>query len=209
MSPLVIQNDDASRRLVRDYGIKGRVPVLLDEIIVPTADIGDFAGSSPYESRIVAADVQQQAAAGAGTYGGLIITPGLTNVSVVEKVRFTNVTGAAQLFFFKLFRPADVAAVTVVSTSPAVVLNGVMRTTGFAPAAPITSSIFHHTATNLGADFGFIYVPDVNNVEYVFPRGMVLDGSDPLGPISLCVQTASANQQTPWMGFHATVYSIK
>lgn len=208
MSPLIIQNDDASQRLVRQYGIRGRVPVLLDEIIVPTSDIGDFAGRSPWESRVIAADNQYQAAAGAGTYGGLYITPGASGIFVVEQLICENATGVNQRLLLQLFTPASVATVTTTGTSAAVQLNGQILPSGFGQQAPVQSSVFHHTGHAAGAAFGNLF-NTTGTLIYTFPRGMMLDGSGPHGPTRLAIQSYSANQATPNIGFVGSFYAVK
>lgn len=201
-----IQNASVSRGLVAQFGLRGRSIFALDEVVVPTRDVGDFNGASPFEDRILAADSVYLAAQGVGTYTGVIITPGVGTIAVIHHLRFVNTVGSG-IVKVKVFRPADSAAVTVVVTSPAAQLNGVMGPTGLAPQAPITSRTFHHTNTTLGADIESVYsIINGADVTLDFPRGVVLDGDDPAGPISLVAQLDVANQMSPRFGFYATIY---
>lgn len=203
--PRQIQRTDPSRSLERHFGLKGHIGISLDEVAVPVALLGDFAGRSPYEARGLVGDVQQQVAGGPGTLTGMLITPGAGTLLVVEGLKLVNESGASHNPIWKVLRPVDVAAVTVTGTSPSVLLNGQVRATGFAPQGVATSSVFHHTA-QVGADFGRSWVSNGQEVNLELPRGIVLDGTDPDGPISLGFMVQSVNTASPWLSWLATEY---
>ena len=205
-----IQQVDAAQRLLAQFGLRGQLLFALDETIVPVCDVGDFAGSSPWEvQRTLASDTLVKGASGAGTYNGIYITPNAGTIAVIERLRVSNDAGAQSLKV-KVFRPADVATVTTVTGSPAAQLNGRMLSTGFAPQAPITGTTFHHTDHVQGADFDWMQIWSAANhphdTELPFPRGVILDGDDPLGPISLAIQSTAANVSTPHISYYATIY---
>lgn len=208
--PLTIQDDKASGELARQFGLKGRVQTALDEIIVPVTIVGDFAGRSPYAPRGLVADSQTAGASGVGRNGGLFIAPAPGTVLVVEYLKFLNTTGVTQTLEIRVARPADVAAATIIGTSASVSLNGRMRTTGFAPQGMATSSTFHNAGAAVGALFDRVYSHSSDrNLKLRFPRGVILDGSDPLGPIRLAVVSTTANQATPYVSWYGTEYVVR
>lgn len=210
MSPLVIQGDDASQQLVDQFGVKGRVPIMLDEIVVPTTDIGDFAGLSPYTRRRTGGDVLQPPAGGAAAYGGAYITPAPGSKLVVESVTLSNDTGVNLNVRFMLYTPANLAAVTLVGAATAVPrFNGRMRASGLIDSLAATDGIYHHTTVALGALFGMVYSISGQDRTFFLPRGIVLDGLDPAGPIRLAIQVATLNQVGPRINFTCVEYLAK
>ena len=206
--PRTIQRPEASEGLRNQFDIKGRIATSLDEIIVPTVDVGDFEGSSPFAQRGLVGDAHVSAAAGAARYSGIYITPGAGTILVIHHLRFANVTGVLQDISIGVMRPADVAAVTTTLTSPTVSLNGVMRTTGFAPQGIATMSTFHHSAVAIVTIMDRVASASSFNNDNVYERGVILDGRDPAGPIRLAAITTTLNQGTPWISFYGTEYPV-
>lgn len=203
-----VQNSDASRALEDQFDLRGHVGIQLDEIGVPVVDMGDFAGASPFEKRWIVADTQLSGAAGAATYAGVFITPAVNTVLVIHHINLANATGANVTGWVKLFRPADVAACTVVSTDACARLNGHMQQSGFAQQGAATSSVWHHTTTTLGANFHRILAVNGRSNDFPFLRGIILDGRDPLGPIRLALQHGTLNTTFPITNWYATEYHL-
>ena len=186
-----IQNHEASSGLVSQFGLRGRSAFGLDEVIVPTADVGDFEGSSPWEARVLAGDIQQ-ATAVAVNHAGLVIIPAPGVIAVVEALNVHGV-GTVKTVDLKIFRPVDLAAVTTISTSVAARLNGRMLSTGFAQQASTRSTIVRHTDLLDGALFQSIKCNVQETEAAMLPRGFVLDGTDPNGPVMLAVFDRAQN----------------
>lgn len=196
--PLVIQNDESSTRLQKQFRVVGRTPVVLDEVIVPVTEIGDFDGKNPWEARVLAGDAVSSPAGGATKYSGVLVTPAPGKVVVVEMFATRNITASTRQYNLKLFRPADRAAVTVTAANQAIVrLNGKMLTTGFAQQASSTYDLFNHTTVTIGADIEIMSTNGGVTQSFFLRRGVVLDGTDPRGPISLAVMLATLNEALP------------
>lgn len=204
-----IQNAESSERLRNQFGLKGHVGTSLDEIIVPTADVGDYAGKSPWEKRRVGGDSLTSVAGGAGRFSYVLITPGVSTKLVVENVRIINPTGVSQVLEVRLFRPADVLG-TVTLTTRAGVWNEPISPAAFIPQLSAIERTIHHTTTAIGAIIARIYShTSSHNLEWPLARGVVLDGSDPLGPISLGIMTTTVNQGTPYVDWQGSEYVVR
>ena len=189
-----IQNADAAQGLEEQFGLRGKIGVALDEIVVPVVNVGDFDGRSPYEpARRLGGDIRTSAAAGALTFAGILITPGPNTLLALEVIAPENLSGTTHRYEIKLFRPTDIAAVTVVAASAMARWDGRMRATGFAPQMACTTTTFHHTTLGIGAACATHDSFNGNPLSADIGRGFMLDGTDPLGPISVAVMTQIAN----------------
>jgi len=203
-----IQNADSAERLRNQYGLKGRVQVSLDELIVPTADVGDFAGKSPFErnSRIQGGDTAVMVASGAARYGYVCITPGPGTLLVVEGIVLSYPT-ASHRVELRLMTPANVQGTTTGTIStyawnrpifPAALLERMVATT----------RTIHHTAIT-GARIASYLTSTLHNAAVDLGRGVVLDGTDPVGPLSLGIWTTSLNTQTPYINWVGSEYKVR
>lgn len=203
--PIQIQNADSSERLRNAFGLKGHVSTSLDEIIVPTADVGDYDGKSPWEARRIGGDTLEVVAAGVGRYGYVVITPGAGTKLVVESITCVNLTGASVVMSLKLFRPADVQGTTTLTT-PAGCWNLPISPAAFIPQMAAFSRTIHHNVLGIGAVIQEMYSVNTQTHDFRIPRGIVLDGTDPLGPISVGVMCNTANALTPKIGWTGAEY---
>lgn len=198
----------ASQALERQFALRGHVGIQLDEVAVPVALMGDFAGKGPFETRVLGGDAVTSPAGGVGTYAGVLVTPGAGTICVVEAMYVRNNSGGTQIAVVKLMRPADVAAVNVTSANQAIGRwNGQILSTGFISQTAATYSLYDHTALNVGGDIGELVVLNANMGDVRLPRGVVLDGTDPAGPISLSLLNRTANQAI-LVGFAFTEYHV-
>lgn len=209
--PTKLTNSDASRALEAEYGTKGRLVVLgLDEVVVPVAEPADHAGRSPWASRYPGAQQRSQAAAGAGRFSGVAITPGGNTILVVDKVALDNVTGAnvGMNICFVTEATLQGGAVTLVGSAGLVQLNGLVQPGGGIFRLMALSRNFHANAALNVHMFDFHYSVNLSRTEIVFPRGIVLDGRDAHAdaPISLIVQANVANTATPTVIAYGTEY---
>lgn len=185
----------AAQALERQFALRGSIGLALDEVIVPTDEVGDFAGRSPYQGaqRKLGSDTVVSPAGGAAQYSGVLITPGAGAVLVVEALWAPFASHQQQ--HLKLFRPVDVAAVNVTSASQAIArIDGRMRATGFIEQISATYSLFDHTTLVIGGAIGsWRTVANWTGAYPGLPRGIVLDGTDPAGPISLAIMRDALN----------------
>jgi hypothetical protein len=201
-----IQNHDAATGLVSQFGLRGRSIFSLDEIIVPTRDIGDFAGRSPFEPRVVGGDFVNVAAVVA-RYSGLAIIPAPGTLLAVESLYLLGVGGASRANV-QVMRPADIAATNVISANQAVgQWNGLTRSTGFAPQASHVWTSFDAASASPGGSWGQFVTPTNDTREWpgLAARPVVLDGDDPAGPLALAVIVTTANVRLD-VGWQATEY---
>lgn len=198
-----IQDPQAAQALERQYGLRGAISLLLDEVVVPTSVVGDFAGSSPWETRRTGMDMQTSPAGGVGIYSGYLIQPGANTVLVVEDVR--SEYSSTDPHVWKLMRPVDVAAITVVATSAVAQTNGRVLSTGFLPQLAATASIVTHNSLVIGGEIYRTRGPNIQQLGVAIKRGIVLDGRDPAGLGGLLVLCQAANLQMR-AGVHVTEY---
>lgn len=203
--PAPIQTPDASQGLEQEFGLRGKVNLALDEIVVPVRDVSDGAGSSPWIRRKTCADAQRVIAAGAGTFVFYAIRPGAGTVLVVEAITWL-VGGTTMLM--KLFRPVDLAAVTTTATGAVAQTNGIIRSTGFLPSVACNAILGHHTTTTIGAAIHQMNWTAGQTQLWEFKRGITLDGRDPAGASALVIMIGAANVEFT-AGFFGTEYTGK
>lgn len=201
-----IQKSDVSQGLVDQFGLRGRSIFNLDEVVVPTRDVGDFNGASPYEARVIGGDFVNVAAV-VGRYSGLAIIPAAGTVLVVESMYIVGVA-SSQRAYVLVMRPADIAAVNVISGNQAVGRwNGVMLSTGFAPQASHVWTSFDAASATPGGIWGQLVAPNNEQTPWlgVARRPVVLDGDDPAGPLAVAFVNVGANLRLD-VGWQATEY---
>lgn len=196
----------ASQALERQFALRGHVGIQIDEVAVPVAVMGDFAGASPYEERVVGGDYVQSPPVVA-RFSGVLINGARGVITVVESLYLVGV--AAARAYVLLFRPVDVAAVNVSSANQAVgCWNGLIRPGGFIPQIVGTYSLFDSAASGApGGIIGQFDCPASQTVPWpgVQSRPVVLDGRDPQGPLSLAVINVVANSRID-VGWQVTEY---
>lgn len=205
----IIQAPFSGPVLDKQFFTVGGLQLQLDEIVVPVQEVGDFAGRSPFQAtaRRTGADAVTSPAGGAGTNSGVLLTPGRGTILVVEKIYVPqSANGFAQV---KLFLPANRAAVNVTAASQVIAAtNQRVGSDGNISRLAATYDLFDHTTLVIGGSIGlFLTTANVNTEWPAVGRGVVLDGNDPRGPVSLAVMHQSANTQII-VGFALTEYPV-
>lgn len=185
--PTRILTPFSTRAVADQLGAQVWQPVLGDEVY-GVQDIGDFAGRSPFANRRLLGQATISGAV-AANYSGALILPGPGTVFVLEE--FYIHSGAAKFVDFRIMRPVDVAAITVVGSIPLGVLNRPLAGTGFVPVSGATLSAVRHTAL-VGGIFGRWRCAANGASGPRWPHGIVLDGTAP-NPLGVMVVNTTLN----------------
>lgn len=182
----------------REFGLRGRLSLLLDEVVVPVRDTGDYAGSSPFVSRRITMDGQTSPGVVA-RFAGYLIQPGANTLLVINKLQAGNAgVAGVRRFNIQLLRPVDVAAVNVSATAALALLTAPrVLATGFYPQVAATASLIDHNVANPGAQIGQILLPSNAagpvTLQLDLPHGIILDGGDPAGLGGVAIMATVAN----------------
>lgn len=189
--PSPIQDPGESQALVNLFGIKGRLPLNLDNVVVPVALVADLT-NTPYSAIGRGNAARRQGAAGAGTYAAIAIEPGPGLICRVDTLTIENVAAGVREFEVRALTPAQWAGVTSVANGQAIDLNS-PYTAGALPER--LASICHscHIAAVVGNILLRITMPQ--QTTQTFDLGLCLYGDDSVGPIRLGTWLLTANEE--------------
>lgn len=178
-------------------GLKGRVILKADEMVIPTVLAAD-ASEAPFgETRIPAGNQRTTAAAGVGRFGGAHLAPNENVVLKVKSVMFTNETGAASAYEVRWLTAAQVAAVTAVGAFTMLAHNSRDRNAFNETASLLTT--FHHNLI-VGQTLARVWVPDQDQREVQLPDGFCLWGLDQnAGALAGWIDTANVEARMAWL----------
>ena len=176
---LPIQTPTLTTPLTKALGLKGQVVLGFDETTVGTIGLADYT-SSPYASNPHPGQSQQQQnAAGALEFSGLIIQAPPNAIVRVEELQIINENSAAMVYAIRWINPGDIALLNLNTTVEFRDANAMsQRTTGTRLGTVILR--VNHTAL-LGQGLVRFAIPVMESRAYTFPDGFALYGNDPFG----------------------------
>lgn len=200
-----IQNAESSQALAASLGLKGKVSLEIDTVVVPVEVTGDLP-DTPYSPIVPIGGGAAQGPAGVGVEGAITIQPGRGGILVIKRITVPNTTGSPGAFELRLMTPANFVTGTIVSQANAFNYNSLFIAGGVARNGAIVS-VFTHTVV-LGQDLERLNVLDGDTGVIKLPGGYALYGDDPSGPVGLGLWNTVANEPVS-ATFHGKFYLNK
>ena len=173
--PLPFNWPGESATLQKLFGLKGRVPLQMDEMVVPVAIIAN-GEASPWASSINVAKHRNQAAGGAGVESGIMVRPGGGVVLSIEKVVVDNNQASAIRCDLRMLSPALIATpITVVASSNMNNMQAPINPDGSIGRTGSLVSSVTHTAV-IGDVLWRINVAANDSKQFQLPVPFFLDG---------------------------------
>jgi len=187
-----IQTVEPAEALAKAFGLKGRVTVQLDDIIIPTTEVGSLE-ETPFQQWTPCTGETQQPASGAGNYSFISVEPGNNKILGVFRIDVVNLGAGAQSLHVRLMAPSNIAAVTTSATAQ--LLAGVGHYTA-STTPPRTTSLVRRGLHTAVAGNGVARITCLANTmaSIEFPGGFFMDGNDPNGVAALTVWDLAANE---------------
>lgn len=190
--PLTINWPAPGQTLQKLFGLKGRIPLTVDETLVPVAVL-EQAESTPWGSARSVARHRNQAAGGVGTNAGIMVRPGAGVVLCIDHVLVDNNQANAIRADLRILSPAQVALVTVVASNNMNDMQAPIQTDGSVARTGSLVSSVTHTAT-IGNVIARINVAADESEDLVIPSRWYLDGDAKGGVGALILWTLTTNE---------------
>jgi len=189
--PIPVQYPGQANALQKLFGLKGKIPLSVDETIVPVALIADQM-NSPWGDVISVARHRAQAALAANN-SGLMVRPGAGVVLGIDQIFVDNNQGNAVRIDLRMLSVATVTAMTVVASSNMNDMSAPIASDGsIARTGSVVSSI-----TRIGATGNVLARINIAaNESDVFKLGapFYLDGSAKAGIGALAIWNLTLNE---------------
>lgn len=187
--PKPIQVPDVSQGVTAGLGVKGYVPLQLDETVVITVHPVDLE-DSPYQRLYTPCGARRTIGApGAGRFAVLGVRPSVNTILRVDRVVLTTNTAGTHQFILQLLSNAQVAALANLTT-----FNMVSFNPPTVPTLVGSQSFTADAASNTpGTLLGELAILNQGTEEFVLDKGISLPGNDPAGVGALCIVNADSN----------------
>ena len=108
--PEQINNPRLSAPLAEKYGIKGKLSLQLDSVVVPVTS--DEVGYEPFTDILPVSVSRVEAPAGVGVDSFVLVQPGPNTILVITSIMVNNADSADHTYQFRRLSAANVAALT-------------------------------------------------------------------------------------------------
>jgi len=212
--PKEITNPRTSSGLVDATGIKGRFPLQIDEIAVPTYNVLDLE-QTPYGREATPCGIGVTVnAAGAGLFAAAAVRPPVGAVLEVRKIIFSNFNAGLNPICAAWLDAAHFGLYTLVASQPLIdFTNAAYPVPPASPYGIYVGSQAHTINRNLLVAAAYrIYdavCPNGNNVEIRLPYGIFLDGTRQDGPPALMIGFQTGNTGPARISFYCREFAPK
>jgi len=195
-----VQQANPSSALVASLGLKGRVRLQVDEVILGTIILEDTVNSPYSADRLVIAS-NRQASAGVGVFSGIGIRPGAGLILRIDQITVIASASALLPWLVHVLGPVALASVTIVASPDAVNRNSEL---GRATNTPQSNSELLRI-TNGSTPGSLIHrestASDLTST-WDIPGGYYLYGDDPAGVSAMVIWNSVADSEltVSWLG---------
>jgi len=195
---LPIQTLDLTVPVTKAAGLKGQVKFAIDEVVVPTVNVGNYT-QSPYATSPHPGLIQQSWSAVVARNSGLILQAPPNAVIRVEQINVINENGAASTYAVRWINPVDIALVNQISTLNVNDANAMVQVLTETRLGSAVIRMDHTSMLGTGLDRFEIAAQGTNRFE--FRDGFALYGNDPLGRSGIVLWNETQNNT-----IHATFF---
>lgn len=189
--PLPFNWPGEASALAKMFGLKGKLPLGLDEIVVPVTVVGNLDDAPWSSSRPVGKERSQVAVA--LNNSGVMARPGRGVWLRIDGFVVDNEQAGVATFEVRLLTPANIAALTNNGDSNVNSFLGIIEASGTWDRTGSLVSSVQHTST-IGANVMRLRIPQDEHVHVHLDQPIYIDGDARGGIGALCVWCATQNQ---------------